>query len=328
LRWAAAFVAAFALILVVGGASTASAELSIDAAEATITVDGDTADWDAITGLDVTLVQPDYTPYPDWDAPNPLADVSSTVKVATDDQNLYVLFEVDDDYDFDGVVPDADHHFSAALAVMFLIDAAAGPHMGADNPDFETGLGMVDIWHWELDCDAGAMSGGGDPGSGNDPDCNMDDEFSTDPETREDDGDDPAVNPNGENSLAGVWEHTNSAGGIGADGTWIFEMSRPLQTGDSEDAQFTAGGTAQMALAYWDADEGVEGWTDTGHQTSAEEGWITVSLPGTAPAVVPPTGGSPDGGGSTTVALLLTLVGAAAVVGVGTLYLLMRRNPA
>jgi hypothetical protein len=345
LRWATAFIAAFALILVVGAASTANAGLSIDAAEATITVDGDTSDWDGIAGLDVTLNQPDYTDYPDWDEPNPLADVSTTTKVAVDDDNIYMLFEVDDDYDYDGAPSDGgDHHLSAAIAVMFLIDPAAGPHMGADDADFETGLGMVDIWHWELDCDAGAMSGGGDPGSGNDPDCNMDDEFSTDPEEREDDGDDPVANPNGENSLAGVWEHTNSAGGIGADGTWIFEMSRPLQTGDAEDTQFAAGDTVQLALAYWDADEGLEGWTDTGHQTSADGGWIEVNLPAGAqdtptaaptdeptatPGDLPSTGSSPDSGGLSTGVVLLIAIGAiAAVAGAGATYLRVRGRTA
>jgi hypothetical protein len=152
--------------------------------------------------------------------------------------------------------------------------------MGATDDDLEVGLGMVDIWHWELDCAAGALSGGGDPGSGDDPDCNFDDEFATDPEEREDDGGgDAIVNADAENSLAGVWEHTASAAGAGAEGTWIFEMSRPLQTGDTQDAQFVSGGTALMALAYFDADETLEGWTDTGHLQSAEVGWIEVTLP-------------------------------------------------
>ncbi|MDO8612352.1 MAG: hypothetical protein Q7R32_05955 [Dehalococcoidia bacterium] len=35
-------------------------------------------------------------------------------------------------------------------------------------------------------------------------------------------------------------------------------MSRPLQTGDPQDAQFASGGTASMALAYFDADESAE----------------------------------------------------------------------
>ncbi len=265
--------AALALVLLIGS-GTAQADLSLDAAEATITVDGDTADWAAITGLTVNLKQFEIPAGSDWDEPSAVDPIEATVKVATDDTNIYMLFEVPDDYDFNL----ADHKFSAAIAVQFLIDTAAGPHMGSGEDDFEAGLGMVDLWHWELDCVAGATSGGGDAGSGNDPDCNMDDEFATDPEEREDDGGGDTANAAAENSLAGVWEHTNSAGGAGAAGTWIFEMSRPLQTGDPEDAQFAAGGTAKMALAYFDADEGLEGWTDTGHLTSADSGWIEVTL--------------------------------------------------
>jgi len=275
---AVAALAALAATLTLGRGVLTQAhegELHMNAAEATITVDGDNADWAAITGLTVTLMQIEIPPGVDWDAPGVVTPIDATVKVATDDSKIYVLFEVPDDYDFNPT----DHNFSASPNVMFLIDPAAGPHMGADDPDYETGLGMVDLWHWELDCAAGVMSGGGDAGSGNDPDCNLDDEYSTDPETREDDGGgDP--NAAAENSIAGVWSHTNAT--IGGAGTWIFEMSRPLQTGDPEDAQFAAGGIAKMALAYFDADEGLTGWTDTGHLVSSHSGWIITRLPGVA----------------------------------------------
>ncbi len=324
-------VAALALaVLLVTGRGTAEAELSLDAAEATITVDGDTADWAAITGLTVNLKQFEIPAGVDWDEPGPVDPVDVSLKVAADDNNIYMLVEVPDDYDLNL----EDHNFSAALAVMFPIESAAGPHMGAGDEDYETGLGMVDIWHWELDCEPDVTSGGGVPGDGDDPDCNFDDEFATDPEEREDDGGGDTANAAAENSLAGVWEHTNRAGGNGAAGTWIFEMSRPLQTGDPEDAQFVAGGTAKVALAYWDADEGLEGWTDTGHVTSADEGWIVVNLPGTAqdtgtpgptgsPGTVPKTGGAPgdNGGGlSTSLVLVLALGGAAVVAGLAALY--------
>ena len=331
--------AAAALILTLSGSDGARAQLTLAAAEATITVDGDNADWAAIGGLNVTLTQPDLTGYPDWDPPGVVDPINAVVKVAIDATNIYVLFEVTDDYDFNGPVPTADHNLSASPNVMFLIDPAAGPHMGAGPDDFEAPLGTVDLWHWELDCDYNVLSGGGAAGSGNDPDCNLDDEFSTDPEAREDDGGDVAnPNPNGENSLAGMWGHTGRAGGIDTPGTWIFEMSRPLQTGDPEDAQFAACGTASMALAYFDADESEVGWTDTGHLTSADEGFIEVTLPGAsgascaaatptpaptpaptqaAPAAVPKAGGAPgaDGGGSTMVYALLALGGLAALTG-------------
>jgi len=263
------------------GTQASPAELHLNASDATITVDGDSSEWAAINGLTVPMKQFEIPPGSDWDTPGVVDPIDATLKVATDDTNIYVLFEVPDDYDFDGPVPPNNHKVSAALAVQFLIDPAAGPHMGSGHSDFEAGLGMVDLWHWELDCIASAMSGGGPAGSGNDPDCNMDDEYSTDPETREDDGGgDP--NAAAENSLAGSWSHSGSAGGIDTAGTWTFEMSRPLQTGDPEDAAFAAGGTAKVALAYWDADEGATGWTDLGHVTSADGGWINVHLPGVA----------------------------------------------
>lgn len=249
--------------------------IELEAASASITVDGDTSDWEGIEAVSVPLEQIEIPATSDWDEPNPLPPVDATLKVAADAENIYVLVEIPDDYDF---VPD-DHNLSAALAVQFLIDEAAGPHMGAAAEDLESGLGMVDIWHWELDCGPGEMSGGGGVVGGDDANCNLDDEYATDPETREDDGGGDAVNAAAENSLAGVWEHTARAEGVGADGTWIFEMSRPLQNGDSQDAQFASGGTALVAIAYFDADETLEGWSDTGHLQSAENGWIEVTLP-------------------------------------------------
>jgi hypothetical protein len=64
----------------------------------------------------------------------------------------------------------------------------------------------------------------------------------------------------------------------GADGTWYFEMSRPLQTGDAQDAQFEVGATALLALAYWDADNSVEGWDDAEHVQTSNQGFIEVTL--------------------------------------------------
>lgn len=241
--------------------------IAFDASTVAITVDGNTSDWDGIRGTTIGMQQ--IRPFPGSDF-GPVDNFNATLKVATDAENIYVLMEVPDDYDYN---PD-DAHLSAALGVMFRIDEAAAPHMGATEDDQDTSLGKVDIWHWELECGPGVMSGGNDAPSGNDPDCNMDDEYSTTTEEREDDGSVTA-----ENSLAGVWEHTARSQGEGSDGTWIFEMSRPLQTGDPDDAQLTPGGSAQVALAYWDADESAEGWSDAGHVQSATGGWIEVTLP-------------------------------------------------
>jgi hypothetical protein len=239
---------------------------SLDASEAAIAVDGDLSDWADVVGLSLTLV-----PIVER-ADDALENKDVTVRMAHDGDLVYMLFAVEDDYDW---VAD-DHNLSAALAAQFVI-SDGGPHMGAEDEEGETSAGMVDIWHWELDCAAGELNGGGaghPAGEGNDPGndsvCNMDDEWATDAETREDDN-----SATGENSLTGVWWHSNPVDG--APGTWYFEMSRPLQNGDEQDAQFTVGESTLLALAYWDADFGPEGWDDSTHVTSADLGWIEVN---------------------------------------------------
>jgi len=252
--------------------------IAFTAASATITVDGDISDWSAIEGATVMVEQirldnldPSVASEIDF---GPLDPVDVTFKVASDDENIYVLLEVPGGFNYNA----ADHNLSASVAVMFQIDDPAAPHMGAEEPDLDASLGMVDIWHWELDCGPGAVSGGAGVAGGDDPACNLDDEYSTTPEAREDDGGGDVANDAAENSLTGVWEHSARSSGAGADGTWIFEFSRPLQTGDPQDAQFASGGTAHAALAYFDPTEGPEGWSDAGHLQSAYNGWIEVTL--------------------------------------------------
>ena len=63
--------------------------------------------------------------------------------------------------------------------IEWAIDQGAGAHMGIEEPDRETSLGMVDIWHWELECALGEQMGGrvsdaGDGDPGNDAACNFD----------------------------------------------------------------------------------------------------------------------------------------------------------
>ncbi|MEK7252988.1 MAG: ethylbenzene dehydrogenase-related protein [Actinomycetota bacterium] len=241
--------------------------LRIEASTAAITVDGDASDWAGVTGLDLAL-EPIES--------ETVAPKDATIKVAYDTEFLYVLFTVGDDFNWNA----EDPHLSASSAVMFAIEAAAGPHMGTDEEGEEesyTSLGMVDIWHWELECAIGADQGGatgagpGDGDLGNDSGCNFDDEWSTDPETREDDN-----GAGAENSLLGVFGHSNPVDD--GEGTWIFEMRRPLQTGDAGDAQFAVGETGLMALAYWDADNSPEGWDDPEHVQSSHLGWIEVTL--------------------------------------------------
>jgi hypothetical protein len=239
---------------------------AIAAPTAAITVDGDPSEWAAIPGLEMTLAGIQGVEVP-------VESKQATVKVAHDDRFVYVLFEVQDDYDWTA----EDAHLSASAAVMWAVQTA-GPHMGTEDKEGKgPSLGMVDIWHWELECAAKVQSGGevSEPGEGSDPGndsgCNFDDEWATSPEDREDDNGTGA-----ENSLLGVWSHTNPT--AGAAGAWVFEIRRPLQSGDAQDAQFAAGATSLLALAYWDADQTPSGWEDDGHSQSSNEGWIEVTL--------------------------------------------------
>ena len=232
---------------------------------AAIIVDGDVSDWDGIAGLDLTL-EPTVG--------ESASELEASLKVAHDDEFIYVLFEVEDDFNWS----DLDPHFAGAPAVMWPVDAAAGPHMGGDDPTGEPGLGMVDIWYWRLECPIGQQQGGavsgpgaGDPG--NDDACGFDDEWATNPEVHEDD-----VGDGAENSLLGVFSHSNPV--EDAAGRWFFEMRRPLQTGDPTDAQFEVGQPTRVALAYWDPDAGQNGWGRRDHVQSSNQGWIDVILAG------------------------------------------------
>jgi hypothetical protein len=200
------------------------------------------------------------------------AEQEATVRVAHDGEFIYVLFTVDDDFNWS----DLDPRFAGAPSVMWPIEPAAGPHMGGDDPSGLPNLGLVDLWYWRLECPIGVEQGGsvetddgGDPG--NDASCNLDDEYATEPDAVEDD-DDAAS----ENSLLGVFGHSNPVDD--GEGTWYFEFRRPLQTGDPFDAQFEPGSTARMALAYWDPDAGGGGWGGDDHVQSSDEGWIDVRL--------------------------------------------------
>jgi len=261
--------------------TAAQEPVTIDAAAATITIDGDASDWADIAATAVMLEQLDLSLLPPEQADEiefgPMDPIEVQLRVANDADNIYLLVEVPTAYDY---VAD-DHGLSPAIAVQSKIVAEASEHMGSEDGDLFISTGMVDIWHWELDCGPGELSGGGasaegSVAGGDDEACNMDDEYSTTPEMREDDGGGDEPNEAAENSLLGSWSH--SSADIGGDGTWVFEMARPLSTGDPQDAAWEAGGMAELVLAWWDPNETEEGWSDAGHLTNAYDGWITVNL--------------------------------------------------
>ncbi|MFQ5879009.1 MAG: fibronectin type III domain-containing protein, partial [Dehalococcoidia bacterium] len=246
-----------------GGLEVVSATFTVvppwtyQAATGSREIDGAVSDWAGVPLLNVPLKSLDGT-----------QQIDADLQVSFDNANVYVLVSVHDDYNSNP----GQHELSGSLAVMWAIDEGAGPHMGTDGVNWFESLGMVDVWHWEIDCGPGVVSGGIDRTvDGNDPVCNLDDEYALTPFERWDD--------DGDNRLMGVYDHTGRVTGEDSPGTWYWEISRPLTTLDAQDAQFAAGGTAKLALAYWDPDETPLGWTGAGHLQSAYLEWITVEVP-------------------------------------------------
>ena len=131
--------------------------------------------------------------------------------------------------------------------------------------------------------------------------------------------------------LLGVFTHTDPTDD--ADGTYTFEMRRPLVTDDAQDAAFAAGEEALMALAYWDADNSPEGWDDAEHVQSSNQDWIVVTLAsggtggGTTPDM-PSTGGGGTAGGGANLALFSGAAAVLLVVAGGALMAWSRRDVA
>lgn len=228
-----------------------------------ITIDGMIGDWAGISGTTITLIKPL--------APTERIVDGLELRIAYDDSNIYMLVLITDDYDYNAT----DHHKSGAIAVQFAMDEAATPAMGG-------GLGFVDMWHWELDVEPGVVAGF-NLSSGNDPVGNLDDEYANSTTNRHDD--------TLANEIYGAWSHTNMSA-VGAAGKWIFEFKRALTTSDTlkQDRQFEIGQTYKTAIAYWDADETVDGWTASGHYSTCTDPdtlnfdvWIEMTLKSPTP---------------------------------------------
>lgn len=260
------------------------------------TLDGDLGDWSDVTGGIETPITAALgaTPY----EPGNLG-----IRCTYDETRIYFAFEVPGSYRFDS----EDNHKAASISTMMKMGADATyfmmggcPH--AMNGECDTTPGvvpdkctdyLVDIGgHWELRT---TEMGTAYPinvadGTGDDAVANKDDEFAVSPYCRFDD-----AGPDAGNEWAGAWSHTvpsspevtkrssptTATSTIGTDGTYVFEMSRLLQTeSTATDAQLEAGETYGFGVAYWDPNENEEtGWTDAGHfVTGCSKDWIDLVL--------------------------------------------------
>ena len=99
--------------------------------------------------------------------------------------------------------------------------------------------------HWELKTTKMGIAYGVNGGTGDDVLANKDDEYAVGPYCRFDDDDAKAAN-----EWEGAWLYSNSS--LGDEGSYIFEMSRSLQTASTEtDAQLEAGKATDFGFAFW-----------------------------------------------------------------------------
>ena len=132
--------------------------------------------------------------------------------------------------------------------------------------------------------------------SGNDHTSNSDDEFSVHPCIRDDDASSKAHLSSYlqrdmytyRNQLRYAWSHSaiNSYkypfATNGANGTYIFEFSRPLTTNENTDAQFSVGGDGYYSFALWVPPAVGDEWIAAGHYVAPAQfvfGKVTLMQP-------------------------------------------------
>ena len=203
------------------------------------------------------------------------------IQCAYDDTNIYFFYQFPGKYMFDS----SDNHKCAAVATMFqmgekatLFNMGGCPLSEAVNCDTAPEgcvPYVVDIAaHWELKDTERAVMYGPNDGTGDDPIANKDDEFAVGPWCRDDDlGENPG------NEWSGAWDFLEDATD-GAEGYYVFELSRPLTTPSPEtDVQLKAGTEVNFGIAFWNPDETQNGWSNAGHVvTACSPGWDWIGL--------------------------------------------------
>jgi hypothetical protein len=229
-------------------------------------LDGNLSDWADVVGIETSLYAPLLNEL--------YGPGKAEVKCAHSADRIFLTLEIPGKYRFDAT----SNAMSAAIATMMKIGADATFYNMGGCPDAQTGCSAttggvpatcetyrVDILHWEL---ATTEQNVTYPinivdGTGNDLVANKDDEYAVSPYCRLDDDGSGAGN-----EWVGGWSH--SAGTEeGADGTYMFELSRLLVTASTAtDAQMTIGETYEFGVAYWDPNQMEEGWSASNHYIS------------------------------------------------------------
>jgi hypothetical protein len=241
-------------------------------------LDGNLKDWSKVQGIETDLYNIFSVEY---------YGGAATYKCLYDNSHIYFALSIPGPYRFDS----ADNHKCASVSTMFKVGKLATfvDMGGCQDALFEGACSSgvppqcdeyrVDIGaHWEL---SGTEQGtlyamDSTLVSGNDPVANLDDEYAVSPYCRFDDGGEGAGN-----EWSGAWAHTNSSE-IGAEGDYLFELSRLLQTKtNATDLQvLSPGDTYSFGIAYWDPFETeATGWSDADHfLTGCANQWIDLVL--------------------------------------------------
>lgn len=266
------------------------------------TLDADLTEWQSIDGVTTSLQSITGTKYEAGDA---------SLKCMFDNQTIFFAFEIPGAYQYNASVDE----LCAAIGIMTKVGVSATFYNMGGCPDAMSGCGstgtipdtcvdyVVDIGaHWQLPSTPkqGFEYGIGKQSVNDEGETEgVVDEFAASPYCRLEDKE-----SNGSNDWYGAWKHTNPTEGM--DGTYIFELSRPLSTASATtDAQYLAGGAYDVGVAFWDPNESADGWSDPGHYvTGCANKWIELQLAVSDPSVSSPTGS----GAVSTRGLLLSLI--------------------
>jgi hypothetical protein len=251
-------------------------------------LDGDIAEWSHITGMEIPLYAPLTSEL--------YAPGKAEVKCAHSEDRLFLTLSVPGKYRFSA----DSNNLCAAIGTMMRIgedasfygmggclEAQGGCDAITGGVPTECDAYRVDIGaHWEL---ASTRQGVTYPintnsGTGDDPVGNKDDEYAVSPFCRLDDDGAGAGN-----AWAGAWSHSAGTEEEGADGTYIFELSRLLKTASTTTtAQMTIGETYDFGLGFWDPNQKEDGWSDSNHYVSGcASDWLQLTLVPVAPAAAP-----------------------------------------
>ncbi|KAH7516958.1 uncharacterized protein LOC107426135 [Ziziphus jujuba] len=299
-----------------------------------VTLDGHADDWKDIDGFEFSLL-----PALDPDAENEYKAGKLTVKALHDGHDMFFLVQVDGDY----VYSKGNNNKCPSVALMFQIGESATYHrMGgcADGPDSCTNKTCkgheVDIMHFSIGNAIPGRLYGGNPidnrdGNGGDRFGHLVDLYAWNPHCRYLDGLGPPASGNdttAQNNWKGAWWHSsfNVHSGFveedspyasdGQKGTYYFEFSRPLRTMDrlQQDAQFTIGGSSNMAVAFWYPLDGTP-WHGSGH-FSINCDWVPLDI-SLGSSLLTKAGSSSSTNASSIFAVLLSVVSLCASAFVG-----------